>query len=1089
MPRRTDISSIMIIGSGPIVIGQACEFDYSGTQAVQALRAEGYRVVLVNSNPATIMTDPEIADATYIEPLTVPYLTEIIRRERPDAILPTLGGQTGLNLAKALWEQGVLQEFDVELLGADYDVIERAEDRMKFKAAMEEIGVDMALSGFAHNMEEAQEIQKVVGFPTIIRPSFTMGGTGGGIAYNKNEYDEFIRWGLDCSPTTEVLVEESLIGWKEFELEVMRDRADNVVIICTIENLDPMGVHTGDSITVAPIQTLTDVEYQAMRDDAIAIVRKIGVETGGCNIQFAVDPATGRRIVIEINPRVSRSSALASKATGYPIAKIAALLAVGYTLDEIPNFITQKTLASFEPVIDYCVVKAPRFAFEKFEGADPVLTTQMKSVGEAMAIGRTFPEALLKATRSLEIGRAGLVPLLSAPGEDGVPATREALLEFFSERVRVPSPDRLWYVADALGSGLTVEDVNRLSGIDPWFLDQILQIVELEATVKEWNRMGGNLSSEEGLELLRSAKRFGISDAELGRLMDRSEQEVRAARRAGGLHPVYKKVDTCAAEFEAVTPYLYSTYEPGAEIEIEPSDRRVMILGGGPNRIGQGIEFDYCAVHGVKALSEAGWETLMVNCNPETVSTDYDLPDRLYFEPLTLEDVLEIAEREKPTGVVLQFGGQTPLKLALPLMRAGVKILGTHPDTIDRVEDRKRFNALIEELDLKQPPGDTARTYAEALAAARRIGFPVLVRPSYVLGGRAMRIIDDEIALERFFEEARTAGEGGNVLLDRFLSDAIEVDVDLIGDGTDFVVGGIMEHIEEAGVHSGDSACCLPPHSLPDSIIAEIERQTVALARGLGIVGLMNVQFAVRDGEIYVLEVNPRASRTVPFVSKAIGHPLAKYAARVMVGETLREIGFTRPVRPGHFAVKEAILPFNKFPGVDILLGPEMRSTGEVMGIDTSFERAFLKSQVAASNALPDSGRVFISVRDADKTRIDDICRDLVELGFELVCTRGTQNHLAAAGIPATPINKVKDGRPHVVDALINDEIAMLVNTTEGEASIEDSRSIRRVTLQSGIPYFTTLAGAVAAVGAMKDRRRDPSISVAPMQTYHPTAT
>ena len=1086
MPRRTDISSILIIGSGPIVIGQACEFDYSGTQAVQVLRRSGYRVVLVNSNPATIMTDPEIADATYIEPLTVEFVREVIRKERPDALLPTMGGQTALNLAKSLWEQGILQEFGVELIGADYDVIERAEDRMKFKAAMEEINVDMASSGFAHDLIEAAEIQDQVGFPAIIRPSFTMGGTGGNIAYNKNEYEEYIRWGLECSPTNEVLVEESLIGWKEFELEVMRDTADNVVIICTIENLDPMGVHTGDSITVAPIQTLTDAEYQDMRDEALAIVRKIGVETGGCNIQFATDPKTGRRIVIEINPRVSRSSALASKATGFPIAKIAALLAVGFTLDEIPNDITKKTPASFEPVIDYCVVKFPRFAFEKFEGAEPALTTQMKSVGEAMAIGRTFPEALMKATRSLEIGRMGLVPLLAPPGEEGVPADRDELFTFFRDYLRVPSPDRLWYVADALGSGLTIADVHTLTGIDPWFLDQMAQVIQLEQTVKEWNRRGGNLRSDEGRELLRAAKRRGISDDELARLTDRSVQEIRSARREGGVRPVYKKVDTCAAEFEAVTPYLYSTYEAEPEVEVEPSDRRVMILGGGPNRIGQGIEFDYCAVHGVKALRERGIETIMVNCNPETVSTDYDLPDRLYFEPLTFEDVLEIVDREKPSGVILQFGGQTPLKLALPLMRAGVNVLGTHPDTIDQVEDRKRFGAMIDELGLAQPPGDTARRYPEALAAARRIGFPVLVRPSYVLGGRAMRIVESESELENFFEEAREAGGGGNVLLDRFLSDAVEVDVDLIGDGESFVVGGVMEHIEEAGVHSGDSACCLPPHSLSEETVAEIERQTIALGKALSICGLMNVQFAVQNDVIYILEVNPRASRTIPFVSKAIGHPLAKYAARCMAGETLAEIGFTEPARPTHFAVKEAILPFNKFPGVDILLGPEMRSTGEVMGIDTSFERAFMKSQDAAKNSLPTSGKVFVSVKSSDKPKVVEMCGTLRELGFEIVATRGTQEYLSSQKMPATLINKVQEGRPHIVDALINDEICMVVNTTAGQQSIDDSKSIRRVTLQSGVPYFTTIPGAAAAVAAMLDRSNDATITVTSLQEYHP---
>jgi carbamoyl-phosphate synthase large subunit len=1087
MPRRDDISSILVIGSGPIVIGQACEFDYSGTQAVQALRREGYRVILVNSNPATIMTDPELADGTYIEPLTVPYVREIIARERPDALLPTMGGQTALNLAKALWEGGVLQEFGVQLLGADYDVIERAEDRQKFKKAMEEIGVGMARSGYAHSVQDAFAVLEAVGFPAIIRPSFTMGGTGGSIAYNRQEFEEAVRWGLECSPTTEVLIEESLIGWKEFELEVMRDCADNVVIICTIENLDPMGVHTGDSITVAPIQTLSDVEYQDMRDEAIRIIRKIGVETGGCNIQFTTDPQTGRRYVIEINPRVSRSSALASKATGFPIAKMAALCAVGFTLDEIRNDITQVTPASFEPVIDYTVVKFPRFNFEKFAGANDTLTTQMKSVGEAMAIGRTFQEALLKATRSLEIERSGLVPLLAPPGEGGVPASREALLDFFRDRLSRPTPDRLWYVADALGSGLSVEDVHLLTRIDPWFLDQIAQVVTFEEDLKAWNRAGGNLSTDEGTALLREAKRMGISDPEIARLVDRTPDEIRRARHDAGLVPVYKKVDTCAAEFEAVTPYLYSTWEAVEETDPGPPGvPRVIILGGGPNRIGQGIEFDYCAVHGVKALREAGYETIMVNCNPETVSTDYDVPDRLYFEPLTFEDVLNIVEREQPLGIILQFGGQTPLKLAIPLMRQGVRILGTHPDAIDRVEDRKRFNAFIEQLGLRQPPGGTATDLDQALQTARTIGYPVLIRPSYVLGGRAMRVLHEESELRSFFEEARAAGAGGNVLIDKFLDGAIEIDVDCIGDGETWVVGGIMQHIEEAGIHSGDSACCLPPWSLPEELQDEIERQTVAMARELKVVGLMNVQFAVLDGDVHVLEVNPRASRTVPFVSKAIGHPLAKYAARVMMGERLVDIGFTRRPVPAHFAVKESVLPFNKFPGVDPLLGPEMRSTGEVMGIDRSFERAYLKAQAAARNPLPTHGAIFVSVRDRDKPGAVELCRDLVALGFEVVATRGTADALAAAGIAATRINKVKEGRPHIVDQLINNGIRMVVNTTEGPVAIEDSRSIRRVTVAQDVPYFTTLAGALAAVRAMADRARDPALSVQPLQLYHP---
>jgi carbamoyl-phosphate synthase large subunit len=996
-----------------------------------------------------------------------------------------MGGQTALNLAKAMHEQGVLDEFGCRLIGADYEVIERAEDRQKFKAIMEEIGVDMPKSGAAHSLQEALEIIEFVGFPAILRPSFTMGGTGGGIAYNRQEFEELIRWGLDCSPTTEVLVEESLLGWKEFELEVMRDTADNVVIICTIENFDPMGVHTGDSITVAPIQTLTDAEYQEMRDEALAIVRKVGVETGGCNIQFAVNPKTGRRIVIEINPRVSRSSALASKATGFPIARIAALLAVGFRLDEIDNFITMKTPASFEPVIDYTVVKIPRFNFEKFEGASTTLTTQMKSVGEVMAIGRTFQEALLKAARSLENGRLGLTPLLAPPGEEGVPLDHAALISFFAEKLRVPAPDRLWYVADALGSGLTVDEVHDLTAIDPWFLEQIREVIALEIELKEWNRKGGHLSGNEGRELLLRAKRAGISDSEIARLTERGQGEVRRARYDLGVRPVYKKVDTCAAEFEAITPYLYSTYEPCEEDVLPPADNRVIILGGGPNRIGQGIEFDYCAVHGVMALRERGYETIMVNCNPETVSTDYNVPNRLYFEPLTLEDVLEIVEREKPRGVILQFGGQTPLKLAIPLMRAGVKILGTHPDTIDRVEDRKRFNVLVEELNLTQPAGGTANTLAEAVQIARGIGFPVLVRPSYVLGGRAMRIIADEAELNSFFDEAKAAGEGGNVLIDRFLDDAAEVDVDCLGDGKSYVVGGIMEHIEEAGVHSGDSACSLPPFSLSDEIIAEIERQTLALAKALEIVGLMNIQFAVKDGVVYILEVNPRASRTVPFVSKAVGHPLAKYAARVMLGETLEEIGLTSRPKPKHYAVKEAILPFNKFPGVDTLLGPEMKSTGEVMGIDSTFARAFLKSQAAASNALPRGGKVFVSVRDRDKAHVVDVCRDLVAAGFSIVATRGTASLLESHGVPSLSINKVKEGRPHIVDMLINNDIAMVINTTWGRQAIDDSKSIRRATLVARVPYFTTIAAARAAASAMVDRARDASISVRTLQWYH----
>ena len=1086
MPKRTDISTILVLGSGPIVIGQACEFDYSGSQAVRALRKEGYRVVLVNSNPATIMTDPAIADGTYIEPLSVPHVTAVIEKERPDAILPTMGGQTALNLAKALSEEGILEKYGVELLGASYDVIERAEDRGLFKTAMEEIDVDMARSGFAHNLSEAYDVLATVGFPAILRPSFTLGGTGGNIAYNRYEYDDFIRWALDASPTREVLVEESLIGWKEFELEVMRDTADNVVIICSIENVDPMGVHTGDSITVAPQQTLSDVEYQSMRDEALAIVRKIGVETGGCNIQFAVDPKTGRRIVIEINPRVSRSSALASKATGFPIAKMAALLAVGYRLDEISNDITKKTPASFEPVIDYTVVKIPRFTFEKFPGTPRTLTTQMKSVGEVMSFGRSFKEAFIKATRSLETGRAGLTPLLAPPGRDGIPTGHAELLAFFHDFLKTPSPDRFWYVADALGSGITVDEAYRLTGIDPWFFDQMLEVIEHEQRVKSWNRSGGHLLSGDGPSLLRDAKRMGMSDVEVGRLLSRSAENVTAARHELGIRPVYKKVDTCAAEFDASTPYLYSTYEVEDEARPAPNPNRVIILGGGPNRIGQGLEFDYCAVHGVQALREQGFETVMINCNPETVSTDYDVPNRLYFEPLTFEDVFEIIHREQPMGVILQFGGQTPLKLALPLMRAGVRILGTHPDTIDRVEDRQRFAALIEKLDLQQPAGGTATQLPAALEIASQIGYPVLMRPSYVLGGRAMHIIRDEHDLRARFAEAVEAGGGGNILFDRFLNNAIEVDVDCVGDGNTFVVGAIMEHIEEAGVHSGDSTCCLPPHTLDPKLVKEISRQTIALAKELDIVGLMNVQFAVQGDQVYILEVNPRASRTIPYVSKSIGHPLAKYAARVMAGETLQDIGFTEQVVPDHFSVKAPVFPFLKFPGVDVLLGPEMRSTGEVMGIDTSFERAFLKAELGCSNALPAGGRVFVSVKDEDKPRAVVQAGELADAGFTVVATRGTARYLTDAGIAVETINKVQEGRPHILDALINGEIGMVINTTVGKGAIEDSKSIRQQSVRYGIPYYTTMAGADAAVGAIGERKRDGTITVQSIQDYFP---
>lgn len=1086
MPRRTDIESILIIGSGPIVIGQACEFDYSGSQAVKALRAEGYRVVLVNSNPATIMTDPELAHATYIEPLSAEYLAAIIEKERPDALLPTLGAQTGLNLAKELWENGTLQKFNVEMIGADYDAIECAEDRSLFKTAMEEIGVDMARSGFVHDMEHAFDVLKDTGFPAILRPSYTLGGTGGSIAYNRTEYEDLIRRALDASPTREVLVEESLIGWKEIEMELIRDANDNAIVVCPIENFDPMGVHTGDSITIAPTLTLSDREYQDMREESFAIMRKVGVKTGGCNIQFSIDPKTGRRIVIEINPRVSRSSALASKATGFPIAKVAALLAVGYTLDELTNDMTNVTPASFEPTVDYTVAKIPRFAFEKFHGSNDTLSTQMKAVGEVMAIARSFPEALNKAARSLENKRDGIVPIVPPPGEQGVPTDPDELKAYFRDLIARPTGDRLWYLADALGSGLSKEDVCKASMIDPWFIDELAKIVEFEAELKEWNRQGGNLLSKEAHSWILRAKRLGISDSELGRLVDRSAAEVRQARITAGIRPVFKQVDTQAGAFKSLDAYLYSTYEEVEELPLPESDKRIMILGGGPNRIGQGIEFDYCAVHGVHALREQGYQTILINCNPETVSTDYDTPDRLYFEPLTFEDVMEVIDREKPQGVILQFGGQTPLNLALPLMRAGVNILGTHPDTIDRTEDRKRFNKLVELLQLKQPAGATAIALPEALQLARNIGYPVLVRPSYVLGGRAMAIVYNEKEFEEFFEEARKAGNGGNVLIDKFLDEAIEVDVDCIGDGEDYVIGGILEHIEEAGVHSGDSACCLPPHTLSQTIIDEIERQTLAIANELKIVGLMNVQYAIQHGEVYIIEVNPRASRTIPFISKAIGHPLAKYAARVMAGEKLRDIGYLAPPELKHYCVKEAVFPFNKFPDADIILSPEMKSTGEVLGIDSSFERAFLKAQIASGNNLPSEGTVFISVRDRDKEAIIPSAKKLHDLGFSLMATEGTAIALENAGLTVKRINKLNEGRPHVVDALINQEIQLVINTTTDTQAIRDSKPIRQATIKFRVPYCTTIAAASASVDAMVQRAHDGQIRVRSLQEYHP---
>ncbi|HSV18120.1 MAG TPA: carbamoyl-phosphate synthase large subunit [Casimicrobiaceae bacterium] len=1051
MPKRTDIQSILIIGAGPIIIGQACEFDYSGAQACKALREEGYRVILVNSNPATIMTDPEMADVTYIEPITWQMVATIIERERPDALLPTMGGQTALNCALDLAREGVLTKFDVELIGASKKAIDKAEDREKFKAAMTRIGLGSARSGIAHNVEQALEVQATIGFPAVLRPSFTLGGTGGGIAYNKDEFVDMCRRGLDLSPTRELLIEESLLGWKEFEMEVVRDRKDNCIIVCSIENLDPMGVHTGDSITVAPAQTLTDKEYQIMRDASIAVLREIGVDTGGSNVQFAINPADGRMIVIEMNPRVSRSSALASKATGFPIAKIAAKLAVGYTLDELRNDITGgQTPASFEPTIDYVVTKVPRFAFEKFKQADDRLTTQMKSVGEVMAIGRTFQESLHKALRGLETGVDGFNLKTVDPDTIG-------------DELAYPRAERLWYVADAFGIGMSVEELHGYTKIDPWFLAQIKEIVDLELMLDQ--RSLDDITAED----MRALKRKGFADRRLAYLLKSTEGDVRARRHAMGVRPVFKRVDTCAAEFSTGTAYLYSTYEE--ECEAAPTDKRkVMVLGGGPNRIGQGIEFDYCCVHAAMALREDGFETIMVNCNPETVSTDYDTSDRLYFEPLTLEDVLEIVHVEKPWGVIVQYGGQTPLKLARDLEKNGVPIIGTSPDMIDVAEDRERFQQMLVRLGLKQPPNRTARTEEAALAAAAEIGYPLVVRPSYVLGGRAMEIVHDPQDLARYMKEAVKVSNDSPVLLDRFLNDAIEVDVDAVSDGKDVVIGGIMEHIEQAGVHSGDSACSLPPFSLSLQTQAELRRQTVLMARALNVVGLMNVQFAIQDGVVYVLEVNPRASRTVPYVSKATGRPLAKIAARCMVGRSLADQGVTAEIVPRYYSVKEAVFPFIKFPGVDTILGPEMKSTGEVMGVGETFGEAFVKSQLAAGVKLPERGRVFISLKNSDKPRAIETARMLVDLGYELVATRGTAAALAAAGVPVMPVNKVAEGRPHIVDMITNDEIALVVNTVEEKRSaIRDSYAIRRAALTDQVPTYTTLAGARAAALGMQN--------------------
>ena len=1060
MPKRTDIKKILIIGSGPIVIGQACEFDYSGSQATKALKEEGYEVVLVNSNPATIMTDPGLADRTYVEPIDPDIVAKIIERERPDALLPTLGGQTGLNTAVSLAESGVLEKYGVELIGADLAVIKKAESRQEFREAMIKIGLKVPESGICRNIDDVREWGRKIPFPIIIRPAFTMGGSGGGVAYNMEDLEAIASRGLALSMKSEVMLEQSVLGWKEFELEVMRDVRDNCVIICSIENIDPMGVHTGDSVTVAPAQTLTDDEYQRMRDAALAVMREIGVETGGSNVQFAVNPADGELVVIEMNPRVSRSSALASKATGFPIAKIAAKLAVGYTLDEIPNDITRETMASFEPTIDYTVVKIPRFTFEKFPGAEDFLTTAMKSVGEAMSIGRTFKEALQKGLRSLEVGMPGLSKDFDRCNWD-----KEALLV----SLRKPNSRRLFDVRSAILCGMTEEEIFDATKIDPWFLRQIREIVEMEGELHAFALEESVSASNPRLApVMKKAKQYGFSDRQLATLWKKSELDIRDIRKKLDVTPVYYLVDTCAAEFEAYTPYFYSTYETGAEIA--PSQKRkVVILGGGPNRIGQGIEFDYCCVHASYALRELGIESIMVNSNPETVSTDYDTSDKLYFEPLTFEDVLNIIEHEKPEGVIVQFGGQTPLNLAVPLMRAGVPILGTSPDSIDRAEDRERFQALLKKLDLKQPPNGTAMSGEQARVIANDITYPVVVRPSYVLGGRAMEIVYDDEGLAAYFKKAAVVSPEHPILIDKFLENAIEVDVDAVCDGEETYVAGIMEHIEEAGIHSGDSACVLPPHTLSAEVIAEIERQTKALALELNVVGLMNIQFALKDGEVFILEVNPRASRTSPFVSKATGVPLAKLATKVMMGMKLKELDPWSERKGGYISVKESVFPFNRFPGVDVLLGPEMRSTGEVMGVDSNFGRAFMKSQLAAGQRLPLEGTVFISVNDRDKDSVLPVAKLFQELGFKVIATGGTARFLNDNGVTATKVLKVYEGRPNAADHVINGEIQLMINTVSGKKTVQDSSQLRQTTVLYGVPYTTTVAGARAAALAIQE--------------------